>query len=762
MFSKFSEEAQKILMASKKEMEALKHSYVGSEHLFLALLKYNNEFIECMKELGITYNLFKEKIIESIGIGDSSNKWFVFTPLLKRIIETSQLISKESSNGEVTPDHLIYACFEEDDGIALKILNDLDIDYSEIQNNYSKKIIYKRKNSKKKLIIEEYGVDLTRKALNNELDPVIGRDEEIKRIMEILCRRTKNNPLLLGDAGVGKTALVEELARLIVLNKVPPLLRNKRIISISIASLVAGTKYRGEFEERITKMLKEIEECNDIFLFIDEIHTIMGAGGAEGAIDAANIFKPALARGNIRLIGATTTDEYNETILKDKAMERRFQIINVLEPSLDNLFLILKNLRPIYEKYHGVIISDEILKNIISLSNRYIFDRKQPDKCIDILDEVSSKVSLNKTNNIYKLDNYKNELYQIQEEKNNYLIKHDYINACKKSKKEKELLSKLNNYKIKGISNKYKKIELSDVLSVISLKSNIPVDEMVGINNKYLMNLSNKLHNSIYGQDEAIDELLNITKKIKSGFKKDNKPVSFLFVGPTGVGKTKLALEYGKSIFNNNVIKIDLSEYRDTSSINKLLGSPPGYIGYDNNKYIFEEIRRKPYSLILLDEIEKASSEVMNLFLQILDNGIITDNKGNKIYFNNTIIIFTSNVGYNKDEIGFIDKECKEDSKIKDFMSIELLNRIQKVIYFNKMNYNDINSIVKMRLKYIKKAYKDKNINIHISESIIKKIIDESRYKEFGARKIDYIIEKNIDNIVINSFLNGKKEITIK
>ena len=414
MFSRFSEEAQKVLMNAKKEMQKLKHPYVGSEHLMLAIIKTNKEISKKLSEFGVTYNSFKNKLIEIIGVGTEENNWFLYTPLLKRVLETAILISKESSNGEVTSEQLFFAILEEGEGIAIRILNKLDVNIDDLQNFLSTKIVNKKhKNSKKKLIIDEYGVDLTERAMSNNIDPVIGRDEELKRVMEILTRRTKNNPLLVGDAGVGKTAIVEELARLISLNKVPDRLKGKRLISVSIASLVAGTKYRGEFEERITKMLKEIESDDSIILFIDEIHTLVGAGGAEGAIDAANIFKPALARGKIRLIGATTTEEYRQTIEKDKAIDRRFQMVFIEEPSVELVYEILKKLRPLYEEFHGVKVNDEILKNIITLTDKYIFDRKQPDKAIDILDEVCAKVALTVDKKSKTLELYQEKLTEL-------------------------------------------------------------------------------------------------------------------------------------------------------------------------------------------------------------------------------------------------------------------------------------------------------------------------------------------------------------
>ena len=468
MFSKFSEDAQKVLMNAKKEMQDLKHPYVGSEHLFLSLLKVNNDSSKKLNELGITYNSFKDKLIELVGIGKEENPWFLYTPLLKRVLETALLISKESSFNEVTTEHLLFAVLEEGEGVAIRVLNKLAVDINELQDYFSSRLSGKKKNGKKKLMIEEFGIDLTKKALNNELDPVIGREAEIKRMMEILCRRTKNNALLIWEAGVGKTAIVEELARQIVLDKVPEKLKNKKVISISIASLVSGTKYRGEFEERVTKMLKDLETSDDILLFIDEIHTLMGAGGAEGAIDAANIFKPILARGKIRLIGATTVDEYKQTIEKDRAMDRRFQTVFVYEPDNDRIYDILKSLKPIYESYHGVRIDDSKLQSIINLSNKYIYDRKQPDKAIDILDEVCSKVSLlNGSDN--KLGLYKEELSRIKEVKKQYLINQDFEQATLAKKKEKDLLTKINSLELKSSSKKFlQSIQDYDIALVIS------------------------------------------------------------------------------------------------------------------------------------------------------------------------------------------------------------------------------------------------------------------------------------------------------
>lgn len=763
MFSSFSEEAQRVLVNSKKEMQELKHPYVGSEHLFLALLKLKGDITRKLNDIGITYSKFKDKLVELIGVGKEENSWFLYTPLLKRVMETALLISKESSKNEVTPEHLLFAILEEGEGVAVRVLDKLSVDITDLQDYFSNKLSGKKKNGKKKLLVEEFGIDLTKKAVSNELDPVVGREKEMKRVMEILCRRGKNNPLLIGDAGVGKTALVEELARLISQNKVPDKLKDKRIISVSIATLVSGTKYRGEFEERVTKMLKELENSDDIILFVDEIHTLMGAGGAEGAIDAANIFKPALARGKIRLIGATTTEEYKQTIEKDRAMERRFQTIFIYEPDEKEIYSILERLRPIYENYHNVKINDQELKLIIQLSNKYIYDRKQPDKAIDILDEVCSKVSLLKHKTFSKLAFYKQELQKVLEEKNQYIIAQDFDKATVMKQREKEIISKINQLELKGNKKRSKRIiQENDIACVVSEKTKIPVYEINSSCGKYMRELEKTLRKQIIGQDEAITDLVKVTKRIKLGYKDSNKPYSYLFVGPTGVGKTKLALEYANFLFGKDkLIRFDMSEYHDSSSITKIIGSSPGYVGYDDGKNKLEEIRKNPHAVILLDEIEKAHPIVLNLFLQILDEGKITDAKGNIVYFHHHIIIMTSNVGFHKDSVGFVEEVSKNDSKLKEVLSLELLNRIQKVIYFRKLDKSDIHKIMKNQLEDVKRKFKERNIKVHICDTKIDEMVEETRYLEFGARKIHQVIEDKIDDYVIDSILEGKTEVYV-
>ncbi len=763
MFSKFSEEAQKVLLGAKREMQNLKHPYVGSEHLVLSILKNNPELKKKLGEFHITYQGFYEQVVEQIGVGKEENGWFLFTPLLKRVIETAILLGKETNNGEVTSDQLFLAVLEEGEGVAIRILNQMDVDMLELQEYFSGKVIIRKKKGNKKLLIEEFGLDLTKEASFNHLDPVIGREDELSRVMEILCRRTKNNPLLIGDAGVGKTAIVEELARRIIQHQVPDQLLGKRILSVSIASLVAGTKYRGEFEERITKMIEEIEKDDSILLFIDEIHTLMGAGGAEGAIDAANIFKPALARGKIHLIGATTTDEYKQSIEKDKAIDRRFQSVFIEEPTDETVYEILTKLRPLYEEYHHVQVSDSILKNIISLTNRYVNIRKQPDKSLDILDEVCSRVSLSKNRKGKLLSEYQEQLEDLLKEKSKCIISQKFQEASSLKQKEKELTSKINSLELKMNHHTYlKSVKLEDVFQVISRKTKIPIYEMNHLQHGLFTRLEKKLKQEIKGQDSAIDELIKVTKRIKLGFSDSKRPSSFLFVGPTGVGKTILAEQYSNLLFGEgNFIRFDMSEYSDSSSISKIIGSNPGYVGYDDCHNRLEEIRDKPHAVILFDEIEKAHPSVLNLFLQILEDGCLMDSKGNSVSFTHHIIIMTSNLGSNGKPLGFSTSLKKTECDIQEFMSVELVNRIGKIIEFSTLSSNVIEKIIKKQLKDVKSKFKEKGIQLQFGSKMTSQIVNLSDYQEFGARKIRKIIEDKVDSYVIEKILLGQNHVHI-
>ena len=757
MFGNFEEEARKVLVNAKKEMYDLNHPYVSSEHLLLAILKGDNEISEKLKEFDLDYNRFKDEVIKIIGKGSKHSEWFLYTPLLKRIIENATLDAKENNNGVVTVNHLFASLLDEGEGVAIRILIGMDIDIDELYSEFTDKIINKK--SHKKLLIDEIGTDLNKKAMNGNLDPVTGRDEEIKRVLEILCRRCKNNPLLIGEAGVGKTAIVEELANMIVRGEVPLTLRNKRIISLDMASSVAGTKYRGEFEERMNKILKEIEENDDIILFIDEIHTLVGAGGAEGAIDASNIFKPALARGKIRCIGATTTDEYKKYIEKDSALERRFQRVIIEAPSEETVKNILMNLKNIYEGYHKVIIDEEIIDLIIHLSSKYIYNRNEPDRSIDILDEVSAKVSLKESKGLKEYGFYNKKLKEVIKNKKKAILDNDFDKASTFKNEEFDLMNKINNLELSLYKTYSRKVTKLDVAEVINMKTGIPIYEILNEKAKLIKQTEKILNKNIIGQDEAVKEVAKVAKKIKLGF--NDKCYSFLFCGPSGVGKTLLARTFGENLVGeNNIIKLDMSEYKEAHSISKIIGSPPGYVGYDDNTNILEEIRNKPYSVLILDEIEKAHTNIINLFLQVLDEGKIKNSKGKIVRFDNVVIIMTSNVGFHEINVGFNNKNTKI-SRLNDSFSIPFMNRVDKVICFNSLNEEDILKIIKMNLKKFKEKYSDK-IRIRISKEVENEILNLSNYEEYGARKINKIIKDKIETIVIDKIIDGKDEVYIK
>ncbi len=760
MIGNFNEEAQKILLNAKLEMIELKHPYIGTEHLILAILKSNTNLAKKLKDYELTYDKFKEEIIKIIGVGSKKSEYYLYTPLFKKIMQNAILDSKENNNGEVTIEHLFSAFLEEGEGIAIRILIGMGIDVEDMYDEFSSSLIKKHNKRNKKLLLEELGTNITYKAKNNELDPVIDREKEVKRLIEVLCRRTKNNPILIGKAGVGKTAIVEELARLIVKEEVPNNIVGKKIISLDMASAVSGTKYRGEFEERMKKILKELEDNEDIILFIDEIHTLVGAGGAEGAIDASNILKPALARGKIRCIGATTYDEYKKFIEKDSALERRFQKIVIEEPTVEQTKNILLKIKPIYERYHHVKIDNKIIDKIITLSEKYIYDRNRPDKCIDILDEVCSKVSIKEDKNTKNIKELKNTLNKINKEKNSLIIENNIDKAYLYRKEETNIINKLNelqlNYKYKN-----KEVTEEDIANVINIKTKIPIYEILEDSQKTISLIEENLKQEIIGQDNAINKLVKITKKIKLGYK-DNKCNSIMFVGPSGVGKTMLTKIFATNMVGlDNYIRLDMSEYSDSTSVNKIVGSSPGYIGYDDNKNILEEIRNKPNAIILLDEIEKAHPLVINLLYQILDYGKIKDSKGNIIRFDNNIIIMTSNIGYEKNKVGFT--ETNNDniiSNLKNEFSTSFINRIDDIIIFNNLTEEDITKIIKNKINTIKTKYKDK-IKVSISNNIIKELTTSCDYQIFGARRIDKIIANKIENIIIDAIIENKKQITI-
>lgn len=762
MFQKFDEVCTKVLKNAKIEMQKLKHPFVGTEHLMLSIL--SNKDLELTKKLNdynIFYDNFKEELLNIIGYGNSLNSYFIYTPLFKRIIENAILDTREEGRESVNINDLFLSLLDEGEGVAIRILNNLEIDIDDMYLEFLNKEDNSKYKSNKKLLINEFATDLVKLASENKIDPVIGRDKEINRMIEILLRRTKNNPLLIGEAGVGKTAVVEGLALKISNKSVPSQLLNKKIMSLSLASLVAGTKYRGEFEEKVNKIIKELENNPDIILFIDEVHSLVGAGGAEGAIDASNIFKPALARGKLKLIGATTIIEYKNSIEKDKALARRFQTILIKEPSKEETKEILLKLKPIYEKFHQVIIKDQAIDTIINLCDKYILNRKNPDKSIDILDEVCILRKLKKDKNTKKQENMEQELEFIKQEKNKYLLRQDFLNASYYKKQELVLENKLNNLELDKTNYSKKEVSINDINEVIKNKVNIPVYENNLSNLKELKNLENNLKKEIIGQDKAISILVNETKKIKLGLKNNQKPISFLFTGKSGIGKTELVKQYAKYM-KMELIRIDASEYKESHAISKLIGSPPGYVGYDSHNSILESVKNNPFSVILIDEIEKSSNAFIDLFLQILDEGFITDSKSDKIYFKHAIIIFTSNITSNINTIGF--NQCQDKvilDKLKNVLKIEFINRITHIIQFNELTRDNIKDIINKNILEIRKRLKQQDITINIDKNFVNKIIELSNYNLYGARNINTILENKIDNLVIDSILNNKKKIKI-
>lgn len=733
MFSKFTEEAQKILIMAKREMQELKHPYVSSEHLLLSILHYSNpNFISFLNTYQLTYSSFKEKLIEVIGVGKKESEWFLYTPLLKKIIENAILDSKDDDE-DVNVEHLFLALLEEGEGVANRIMMSMDINLDLLYEKFSTHLIRERNDNYVKLSIDEFAVDFTKEAKEGHFDPVIGRDEEICQMIEVLLRRKKNNPLLIGDAGVGKTALVEELARRIVLGLVPNELKNMRVLSVSISSLVAGTKYRGEFEERLNKMIEELEHVSNIILFMDEIHTIIGAGGAEGAIDASNILKPYLARGKIKVIGATTKAEYMKFLEGDKAFDRRFQKILIEEASLEEVRVILSNLKEIYENYHGITLTDEVLDAIADLSDRYIAVGKQPDKAIDLLDEACSKAITLHTTSDKKLQQFQLELSNVIEKKNKLIIQHDFKQASILRERENFLQSKINRIKAKNENQVRRVLSLDVIYDVIYSKTKIPVKKILNFD---AGSLKKALCKKVFGQDRVIEEFVQNV----SSFSSDRiSPKSFLFVGKSGLGKTLLVREYAKLLYPKDAfIKLDMSEYRDASSISKIIGSPPGYVGYSDKNSILEKIKLHPYSVLLLDEVEKAHPSVLKLFLQVLDDGVMTTSYGDVISFRHTLIFMTSNLGASRSAIGFLEQNQNLImNDIKSFFGVELLNRIDAVYFFQPFSSKTIEKIIVAK---IQKRYPT------LSKEDVKKMMLDikklSKYEEFGARKIDKLLEQ--------------------
>ena len=728
MFCNFTEEARKVLILSKKEKDNLNSKEISSVHLLLSILSINNELTRLLKKYNLTYKIIKDTLKKEDNI---NNNYYPYKKELKNVLERLIIDSKDTDE-DITLNNLFLSIIN-DETDANKLLIKLNINLNGINDDLNKK-------RRRKSILDTVGINLNTK--NNNNNNIYNREKEINRIIEILNRKNKNNPILVGDAGVGKTSIVEELARKIENKDVPSNLLNKKIIELDVSNLVSGTKYRGDFEEKINKIINEVKSRDDIILFIDEIHTLVGAGSSNDSfLDLSNILKPYLSKGDIRLIGSTTYSEYSNSIEKDKALDRRFQKVVIKEPNKEVLKDILMKSKSTYEDYHNVLISEKIIDEIINLSSKYIYDRNEPDRSIDILDEVSSRVSMKEIPLEKEIKDINNEIDNIIKQKKYYLKKKDFKNVISLKEIELNLINKKDLLDIKLINNRKRKVTIDDVKNVISEKSNIPILDDLDINK-----IKNNLNNKIINQDNAINKLLLITKKIKLGLKPTNKSYSLLFSGNTGVGKTYLAKEYAYNI-TNNYIKLDMNEYTLKESINKLIGSPKGYIGYEE-ECMLDKVKRNPHTVLILDEIEKCNKSILNFFLNVLDEGYAYDNKGNKINFNNVIIIMTTNAKVKKNKLGFI---SSNKNSFDDFPK-EFMNRIDEIVEFNDIDERSVKKIIKNEIN----NYNIKNnANINLTNKEIEDIVNLSEYSVFGARKLKRIINKKIYNKILSKLSNS-------
>lgn len=746
MFVNFSEEVRHILKQAEKERADLNHPYVGSEHLLLSLLK-NSRLKEVFEKRGLTYNKFKNKLIDIVGIGTKKSEFILYTPLLKRILENSIIEAREDNNKNVTPEILVISILDSEDGVANSILKSLKINMDKLYYDIKSRK-YNKSTRKKKSLLDELATDLTKLAKEGRLDPVIGRDKEISRTIEILLRRKKNNPILIGPAGVGKTAIVEEIANLIAKGNCPNFLKHKRIICLNIFSLVSGTKYRGEFEEKLKNVIRELEENDDIILFIDEIHTMVGAGGAEGAIDASNILKPSLARGTIKIIGATTLDEYKKFIEPDSALSRRFQNVMVNEPNKEDVVKILMEIRPLYEKYHNIIMPKKLINELVNLTDKYLSNRYEPDRSIDILDEVCAKVSITENYLEKRLKKLNEKLNIIKKEKIKAIENNNFKLAYSLKNKENNIDNIISNLKV----NK-KIVTKENILDVIKLKSNINLINIDGNRKEFYKNLEDKLNNIVIGQNNNIKTLIESLKK-KEVIKK-NKCYSVFIYGKEYTGKTLLAKEFLKELVNEkSIINIDLSLYKEYHMISKLIGTTAGYLGYDNKSNIFEKIRTNPNSALIIDNYEDACLEVKNLFIKILEDGWIEDASGKMIDFSNSIIIFTSKVEEEMNSLGFDSKE--KDSFDDSFRSIK--DKVSVCIKMNNLNECMVKKIIRKRLNDIVNSYI--NIDVKYDDSYEKYLFD--LYKE--KKSLQYVLNKinnSFENKIADALINYKNNVLI-
>lgn len=795
MSYKFTTSAERVLEIANEVALELGHNYVGTEHILYGLTKEERGVAsKVLEKQNVTPETVIEKIEELVGREDTVSESTVgFTPRTKRVMENAFRESKKMGSDYIGTEHLLIGIMREGDSIAVRIMLELEVNPQKLYNEIVKVVneydsstpTETEKNTKVSTsynstpTLNQFGSDLTRLAEGGKLDPVVGRKDEIERVIQILSRRTKNNPCLIGEPGVGKTAVVEGLAQKIIAGDVPEILKNKRVVSMDISSMVAGAKYRGDFEERIKKSLNEVKKAGDIILFIDEIHTIVGAGAAEGAIDAANILKPLLARGEIQVVGATTLNEYRKYIEKDAALERRFQPITVNEPNIEDSIEILKGIRDKYEAHHNVKILDEAIESAVNLSSRYINDRFLPDKAIDLIDEASSKARLKAYTEPENIKKIEEDLENTKKEKEEAITIQDFEKAANLRDKEHSLKDELKKQKTKWKDKNTKNIiniTSEDIAEIIANWTGIPAQKINQSENEKLKNLESTLHERVIGQTEAVTAVAKAIRRGRVGLKDPKRPIgSFLFLGPTGVGKTELSKALAESLFGdeNAIIRVDMSEYMESHSTSKMIGSPPGYVGFDEGGGLTEKVRRKPYSVILFDEIEKAHPDVMNMLLQILEDGRLTDSHGRTVNFKNTVIIMTSNVGARliteKKTLGFSSNLNEEDSALKEYETIkkevlaelkkqfrpEFINRVDEVIVFHKLTKVELENIVDIMLKQVSQRLEEQSISIDIDslakELIIKKGTDES----YGARPLRRAIQSIIEDKIAEEILDG-------
>ncbi|MEG0775168.1 ATP-dependent Clp protease ATP-binding subunit [Clostridium sp.] len=789
MFSKFNERARKVLMFANEEAQRYKHGYVGTEHMLLGILREQEGIaFNALNSIGISYDKVKTLVNQYIGNGDvEMPKDEIFlTPRTKRLIEVSLVEARGLNQNYISPEHILLAIIREPEGVAYTILSNLGADFNKLRSEMKAMtgetdssvppVGREKSRSSKTPTLEKYGKDLTELAKDGKLDPVIGRDNETQRVLEILCRRIKNNPCLIGDPGVGKTAIAEGLAQKISSGNIPELLKEKRVVTLDLSSMVAGSKYRGEFEERLKAVMDEIRKAGDVILFIDEIHTIVGAGGAEGAIDASNILKPALARGEIQCIGATTIDEYRKYIEKDAALERRFQPVTVDEPSKEETIQILKGLRDKYEAHHRVKITDSAIEAAVTLSDRYITDRYLPDKAIDLIDEAGSKVRIQNLTAPPDLKALEADLEKVTQEKSDAITMQDFEKAAMLRDKEKQLRDQLENTKNNWVSQSKDLDSIVDenhIAMVIAKWTNIPVEKMTEKESERLLKLEKTLHKRVIGQEEAVESIARAVRRARVGLKDPKRPIgSFIFLGPTGVGKTELSKALAEAMFGDEsaMLRIDMSEYMEKHTVAKLIGAPPGYVGYDEGGQLTDKVRRHPYSVVLFDEIEKAHPDVFNILLQILEDGRLTDGKGKTVDFKNTIVIMTSNAGAStikkQKSIGFAqgkDEARNEYEKMKDnvmedikhIFRPEFLNRIDDIIVFHKLEEKDLVQIVSLMLNSVSERLKDQNINISFTEEAKVHLAKEGYDLNYGARPLRRAITKTIEDKLSEEILKG-------